>query len=296
MSVFESIEPMEFRPLDDGPSFDEVFNEPEPLPEEVQNGEPLAIWCFDPLVNIYREKGPCYLWLRFVPGWPEVDLEEFYEDSIGPRPKWLDEEISNSGLDMIIDVPHHAAGWMIEEGLSPGQPFCVEVYPPHWSKVSYEYNEWDCDWYWNIVRRMPCKPLSAASAWQRLFDGIRREEEKQARARERVRQKRMQDSKALYFRWESYWSHGYSDGEMPGGTRVSLCSDHTSENNRSYFSYEMFSAEHRDGDKAEAMNKLVERAYKEGLLVRTKWERLRRPTAGIFMSEEAFRKLPVRFR
>ncbi len=76
-----------------------------------------------------------------------------------------------------------------------------------------------------------------------------------------------------------------------------LCSDHTSENGRSYLAHEMFSAESDKGDREEALSKLVALAYKEGLVVLSKWERLRVPWRdGILLSEEAFRKLPVRQR
>jgi hypothetical protein len=288
------LKPVEFTPFE--PSFDDIMSEPEPLPEEVQNGAPLATWC-EPLVNIYREKGPCYLWLRYVPGWPDLEIEEYFNDSMGKRPEWLEDEINNSGLSMIVDLPwHHTMEWVMANGLSPGQPFCIEVYPPHWSKVSYEYNEWDCDWYWDIVRIMPKSPQSAASSWERYLAAVRRDEEKLESARERVRLKRLRDPKALYLKWEGYWPHYYDDAP-PGGVRVYLCSDHTSEAGRSYLAHEMFSAESDKGDREEALSKLVALAYKEGLVVLSKWERLRVPWRdGILLSEEAFRKLPVRQR
>ncbi len=280
------------------PTFDQVFSEPEPLPEEVQNGGPLAPWCLAPLVNIYREAGPCYLWLRFVPGWPDLEIQEYHDESHGKIPEWLSEAISESGLSSIMDLPWQGTmPWMLEQGLSPGQPFCIEVYPPHWTKVSYEYEEWDCDWYWDIVRVMPKTPRAVASSWERHLAAMRRAHQREEKLREQVRRKRLLDARALYLQWESYYSQGYCDDSPPGGLRVTLCTKHTADaSGHHHFSHAIFSAESQDGHREEALEKLVERAYQEGLVVRSVWERLRKPWGGgILLSEEAFKKLPAKW-
>lgn len=281
----------------------EIFDEREPLPEEVQNGEPLAPWCFDPLTNIYREKGPCYLWLRFVPGWPELELEEYDDKQLGSKPKWLREQISESGVGGILDLPWHGTmGWMIGHGLSPGQPFCIEVYPPVWSKSGYYEVEYDCEWYWEIVRILPRTPKAAASSWDRHITRVRRGEEREKHLREvgeaKVRKKRIGDRAALYFRWESFWATRYwDDMSPPDGIRVQLCSEHTAdERGRHWLSHVIFEGESRTGDREEAMRKLVEKAHRAGLVVRVALERIRKPWQGSLpISEAEFRKLPSRW-
>jgi hypothetical protein len=257
---------------------------------------PIAPWTLKPMVNVFQgENGPCYIWLQFVPGCPDLELKECEHSWEGIEPEWFHEEKGSVGLDTIIDIPWNChIEWMLSEGLSPGQPFCVEVYPPSYYKCSYEYDEWDCEWAWSVVRIMPRKLSTAASSWKRHLDNLQRDQEQEERIKARVHTKRMNDLDALYLQWERFYAYGYDGDAPPGGERVSLCSKHTGENGRNYFSPVLFTAESCVGDREEVLTQLVERAHKEGMVIRSKWERLRKPWRKSLLSEAGLRGLPSR--
>jgi len=186
----------------------------------------------EPLTDLYVADGPVYLWLKLLPGYRDLDLHECGEDEAGAKPEWLKEEIGQSGVEGIIRnewklAGHSWAYWGLTEGIAPGQPFCVEIHPPHWYRCSYEYDEWDIEWTWDLVQVLPRTPEKAAKSWQQYWDAERRYEKKRARIKERLEQKRQHDPSALYLRWSPYYGGGgYDDMRVPHGVRVHLCTKH----------------------------------------------------------------------
>ena len=79
--------------------------EPDPPEPEVSKADargPRAPWASPPMVNIYQPGGPVYLWLRLMPDAYDLRLEEHYEYDVGWRPRWLEEELRENGIDGIV--------------------------------------------------------------------------------------------------------------------------------------------------------------------------------------------------
>jgi hypothetical protein len=118
------------------------------------------------LCNVYSQVA-CYIWLQFVPN--ELDLEEF--DNVlefGVKPDWMAYEFESVTWDEIITTDHsNHETWLLQEGLCPGQPFLVEFEKPIWSRSGGEYDEYDVDYSWDILCRLPKSPEQAARSWDR---------------------------------------------------------------------------------------------------------------------------------
>jgi hypothetical protein len=275
-------------------------NEPDPeIPEEEKRG-PMAPWMIPSLTNVYRPDGPAYLWLRLVPSWG-LEPEEFSTNEEGRRPRWLDDGISEDGLQGILSVSRECwVTWGLEHGICPGQPFCVELYPPRWTKSGYEYEEWDCEWNWDIVRVIPKDPMKAGRCWQRYIESydrnMKRLQRRQEQDREWVERKRVSDPSALYLRWESYFARGqstYDDMEIPAGVRVCLCSRHTKNlAGQVITSDRMAMGEDDGGDKNKAFENLLTDFAKTGFHEPpTQWDRLRQYPPKPYISERTLRAL-----
>jgi hypothetical protein len=282
------------------------FPEPNPGPEleESEKRGPVAPWGLPPMANVYQPGGPVYLWLRLLPEGGDLYLEEFNEDEIGVRPRWLDEQISENGLDSIVqhdDWKPDAGSWVywaLTNGIGPGQPFCVEVFPPHWYKSgSYEYEEWDIEWTWNLVRVMPRAQAAAARSWEHYYAVEHFWQERRERAKDRVKMRRELDKSALYLRWFTYFAPGqayYDDMECPAGVGVQLCSKHTrDEHGLSHFPETVLEGRSNKGDREEALNKLIDQFTKTEIgRPRTTWTLLREHPIGPRISEAGLRSLP----
>jgi hypothetical protein len=283
----------------------EVSESPEEEPEESEKLGPVPPWMVPPLTNVYRLGGPIYLWVQLLSSFIDLDLQECSTDGIGVRPDWLDREISDVGLDGIIHYDDFkycddAYGgswvyWGIHNGIGPGQPFCVEIYPPHYYRVGGECDEWDCEWTWDIVHVMARKPLSAARSWTRHFEGAQRGIERLGRAKERVRKKRDADPSALFLRGFSYFAPGqssYDDMEMPRGVGVDLCSTHTSEGGLQLLSQVIASGRDDNGNKDKALDELIKQFQQTPLgRVRTKWDLVREYPIRPYVSERTIRTM-----
>jgi len=116
-----------------------------------------------------------YRWYRLVPAWLDVEFEPCGDEG-AIDPNWV------SDMDMSYrDILGHSHNfslvkWALEQGLSPGQPFLVCFEKPTWHKSGGwdGPEEWDADCNWEIVRVMPRKPRTAADAWDRAIQRIRR--------------------------------------------------------------------------------------------------------------------------
>lgn len=201
-NLFEGLEPV-WR----ADKWNERPAEPEVAKEDERG--PIAPWMIPPLINIYRPGGPAYLWLRLIP-YDDLKLEEYAQDSVGHRPGWLDDGISETGIEGVIQHGNWKPDtgswfyWALTRGIGPGQPFCVELYPPRWCGGSYyEPDEWDCYWDWEVVRVIPRK--DPARSWGEYVTRGQRIDERNTRAyRQAIKEltwKREHDHTALYLDW-----------------------------------------------------------------------------------------------
>jgi hypothetical protein len=301
MDLKASWEPVEWRDL---------TPEDEPEVAEADRRGARVWWGAPPLVNVYQPGGPAYLWLRLIYDVRDLDLQEHFEYAVGWRPRWLEDAVSDSGISGIIrcdwkgsdDGPWGGSWvyWGITHGIGPGQPFCVELYPPYWSCTPASPNgpeEWDCEWNWDLVRVMPRKPLVAARSWDRYFKDTIRWEERRERAKGRLRKKREQDVSALYLKWFTYFGrhdHAYDEMSRPSGVGVRLCSKHTSENGVWLFHEEMMEGRDDDGNREKALDELLKRFFQTEVgRPRTKWD-LAREGFKPYISERTIRNLPAR--
>lgn len=193
-----------------------------------------------------------------VPGWDDEGI-----------PGWLHDEINDSGWDIILSPQHRTTEsglgwvfattwteWALREGIAPGQPFRIRVWPPEYSQDYW--GEWDCEWYWEHVDKMPYDNEDTLAAWEAWLKGLWTYRALAREAMHAFREKRRTDVEAMYLHKSFYWPGGHFD-EMtpPGGLSVSLCSKHTQVEGLGKFSWqELVTARQDDGDHQKAMEAL----------------------------------------
>lgn len=145
--------------------------------------------------NVY---GPlvCKFWYRLYFGDYDYDL---YPQGVGQQPKWnsvLGEDgqlvetkppdwwpwwLEDFSLDeamgfcySLYHVEEHGRSWRqpwrywaLENGIAPGQLFCMEVSEPEVSKSGWETVEYDIEWSVQLLEVLPLSPASAAKRWER---------------------------------------------------------------------------------------------------------------------------------
>lgn len=160
-----------------------------------------------PFVDVMTPKGPAYVWLQLVLEEDLVvercGTEVWGEDPPEPEPEpgdpaeltpfwdflkfgapskdheWLQEEISQCGWESLLDCSDYnrrtEAGsdfeviqWALELGIAPEQPFLVRVDIPYSYRSSYEYDEWDTDYNYEILHVLPISPKEAAKRWKKV--------------------------------------------------------------------------------------------------------------------------------
>lgn len=246
-------------------------------------------------INLYNEDS-LRIWLRCVDGGEDVYLEQIEDrtvQDIGEVPEWFREELSQGGLDGMIDHRHLTiesgvgwvfaqtwTQWMLENGLVPGQPFRVGIDKPHYYKCSYEYDEWDCEWnsWIDAIEPWPAKrSLKALTNLQRRADAYRGSAR---RAMEELVEKRKTDIDAMFLSRQWYWSsHAHTDS-YPDGILVKLCTKHTDVKGFGKFSWgDMVQGRDDDGKYEVALANLIENAKK----------------IVPHISEEQIRKMPSRY-
>ncbi len=253
---------------------------------------------FRPLENVYQEDGPVYLWLALNPSDPwgngDCSLKEVQTREVGDTPAWLLTEIQECGIDGIIRYSDWQpdggswAYWGLTNGIGPGQPFCVELYPPQYYKSGgyYEPEEWDVEWSWDIVLIRP--RVNPAMSWSRYFDAMRRMWARDDNIRERLLKKQRTDVSALYLRWH-HWENS---------VRVTLCSKHTDDyRGKRCVSEVLFEAEDKTGNRDAALKLLWEEVAKTDLGRQvTRWDIVRDGESfqpWPHLRPETFRALPA---
>jgi len=141
-------------------------------------------------------------------------------------PEWYDHEMENSGWEGILGSEHREPNWAIEEGIAPEQPFLLRIATPEYYRCSYEYDEWDVNWDWEIFYVTQLDPQEAANRWEAWLVGEEgpRELSPYEQEQDELEELRLTDLAKLYVRAETYDYGGYHDRQM--GYRVELCSKH----------------------------------------------------------------------
>ena len=188
--------------------------------------------------NVYSTVG-CYVWLQLVRDGIDLAIEPYLgADDFGAVPEWFDYEIGQSGWDGVIspefvswradDAPSDFAGtwnnWALEHGVCPGQPFLVELKPPHYSKCGWEYEEWDVEYYWDIVRRAPRSAKQSARAWAQWQTACTANRQAMCRAAARLKQRRARRVDEMFLQYDSFWTERYDEMSWPDGVVIRLCS------------------------------------------------------------------------
>lgn len=248
-----------------------------------------------PLTNLYAPK--------FVRIWLALEgdrFEDVGEFEHGELPEWYGTDAMELGWDGILqtygrssqsEFPHDLL-FLLDNGLAPDQPFLVHLETPHWYKSSYEYNEWDCEWTWDIIDRVRLKPEVSAKRWEEVIKGeqVWREAKAEREARHRFLTRSQRDAMFITMFW--YFGNGqsiYDDMEMPRALRLSLCSsvpwdpkqleswNPKRPDQYRHCSATLVSGEDDGGDHEKAMNALVKNAM----------------TALPGLEEQFIRKLPI---
>src|SRR5690606_11023678 len=104
--------------------------------------------------NLYHSEGG-FLWLRIAEYEGDWIIEHDDDDFIGECPDWMDsfgilEEYENTlNLNRQIDAP--VMDWALRHGLSPGQRFVVWCGTPQTFRCSWEHEEYDIEFWFEIV-------------------------------------------------------------------------------------------------------------------------------------------------
>lgn len=188
----------------------------------------LGFWV-PPLVDVFIGNS-AYVWYRLMPdGTGDVFIERYDGASIGEPQTWFEEykDPDNFWYSMTGSRYDGTRGlsFGLEAGIAPGQPFLMQFGPPHWYRCSYEYNEWDCEYDFEVVRIRPQDPLKSARSFEKAFEQVRRFKEAKERYAEKLDALQRSDIKAMYISQSLYFVERWPD-EMsaPTGRRVTLCS------------------------------------------------------------------------
>lgn len=101
---------------------------------------------------------------------PLDDLTVFSE-AIGEKPDWLGEYVSDVGWDSALDASpcrgsDEYGTWLMEQGIAPGQPFCVEVTMTV-TRSGWEYVEYDQEVEADVIEVARWSRERVAAAWEK---------------------------------------------------------------------------------------------------------------------------------
>lgn len=189
-------------------------------------------------VNVYSQP-VCFIWLKVVRDGLDLGVEAEHDvERFGETPEWFEHEMDNTDWESVISPEWKSRAdesnftgtwndWALQEGFSPGQRFLIEFKHPRWYRCSWEYEEYDVEYYWDIVLREPRTPKQAIRAWEQWRKACEEAREGCRRARAAHQHKRQHDVAAMYIQYDAFWSGGYYDDcSPPDGYIVRLCSSH----------------------------------------------------------------------
>lgn len=112
--------------------------------------------------------------------------------------------------------------WAIENGVAPGQLFCVEVTEPEVHKSGWEEVEYDIEWSAELLEVAPISPASAIKRWEHDLRQTARY--RLAHVHEAELNAKIIDSDvaSMYIQQSLYSPSRSADWEVPSGRCLSL--------------------------------------------------------------------------
>jgi len=163
----------------------------------------------------------------------EGSLESYWDTLINgtncelPRvehgmPEWYQCEIDENGLSGILGENVQTPEWMLEMGIAPGQPLLLRIYPPHCYKSSWEYDEWDVEWDWDVICVLPLEPAVVLERWSSWLELLAEQDREYQENVAELNELRHSDRSRMYL-VKSYRDRGTPKEKVT----VSLCTKHT---------------------------------------------------------------------
>ena len=190
----------------------------------------------------------CAVWLQYEEGGTDEDLElvllgdhpEPYCPSDYKKNHIFNTEIEEAGIDsfirgnwVLINQKEHGWGYCrsnaqaaLELGLYPRQPFLIFI-SMNYYRCSYEYDEWDIDYCWDIVARLNDDLAIAEQRWRKWLQRAKRYITRTNKKLVEFNAKRESDTSAFYVRYDAFWSRGYDEMTPPDGKIILLCTRNT---------------------------------------------------------------------
>lgn len=184
----------------------------------------------------------CQVWLvaepsLFMPYWDLAIRMAPVAGEFGQKPEWWSDFSSRDGyteaetfldipsLDFDVPRPAKTMTWLMQNGIAPGQPFQVAVAMPYWWRCSYEYEEYEQNYYAEL---MAIAPLDLDEGRRRWAWFLHHRERAIAAFGERMaaeRERAVTDVGAMYLTKDRYF-HGDPQMGRIGGYTARLHSRH----------------------------------------------------------------------
>lgn len=193
--------------------------------------EGLGFWvppCTDVFIG-----NTAYVWYRLLQftGDCDLDIEPYDGPRIGEPQTWFEEYEDTSNFWYSMRRGHGEWGgfnFALENAIAPGQPFLMQFGPPHWHRCNYGYDEYDVDYDFEIVRKLPRHRVLAERSFSRAIALKKRHDERRARDREQLRVLQRTDISEMFIEQSLYCvNDGYRFDDFPSGKQVAICSNHT---------------------------------------------------------------------
>jgi len=202
---------------------------PEPIREFYDGWEKVAFGCVPLLTDVYVEDD-CYVWWTLEHEDHDLQLQDACEGSIGLEPDWVIHE-DGGYLEILDTAPEHVSvthdgytfssnwiDWAIQNGIAPGQPFCIRFGKPNYYQCGgYEYpSEWDVEYDWEIMYVEPWEPERVRKAWEEVLLVNQKWRVESALQRREHERRRALAVGAMAIKWQVYctsgdgWANGIS--------------------------------------------------------------------------------------
>lgn len=230
MGIFQSLEPSPEEKAEYA-AWEKRQNEKREAEKAALKLEGLAFWV-PPLVDVFIGN-TAYVWYRLLQftGDADLDIERYNGDSLGEPQTWFEEyeDTMNFWYDLTGSCRDGTRGidFALKHSIPPGTPFLMQFGPPRWYRSSYEYDEWDAEYHYDIVRVLPRDPLNGMRSILRAYRIKYGHDIARVRRNARLRELQRSDRKAMFIEQDLYYTNGYcTSWDRPEGRRVSLCSTH----------------------------------------------------------------------
>lgn len=240
-------------------------------------------------VDVYTEDR-VFMWLQLEPFREDLEPIEIADQTIGDRPKWLDEELSNDGWNSIIQHEWCSVEsgegwifseswfrWMLHHGLVPFQPFLVSIEKPEYHAWQ-TMDGWDCDVDYDheLVAIHQISSAEKIRALDEYMKELRYGRDEVIQRMRALREKRKTDKSAMYISYTPYFHKHYDEMCPPDGIQVSLCSRHTQVEGVAKFAWPELAVGRSDtGDIEAAKLGMKKSAKKYGIkLTKRDWEKV----------------------